>query len=243
MQKLKATDETIQRARERFNRTRQERGFQCKLKIDFDELYELFGNDCNTFSGIAQKFGCTRENIRQLYRKYFAHLFRDKTGRKRRRTATLKRSRMQSKDFSKAPEILKDLAETALAKGLNVERIKRQSSYGRFSTTDLLINGKRCNIHSLSRARKGSPGAKQSYSCFSPSYGKLKEVDFVIVVQKVFPYPQRVFILPKALLEKFMDKPRKYIYVPLQKLPIYYNIRPNIDFWDYLGAWHLLKNF
>lgn len=243
MQKLKATDETIQRARERFNRTRQERGFRCKLKIDFDELYELFRNDCNTFSGIAQKFGCTPENIRQLYRKYFAHLSRDKTGRKRQRTAILKRSRMQSKDFSKAPEILKDLAETALAKGLNVERIRWQSSYGGFSTTILLINRKRCDIHHLSRARKGSLGAKRSYGCFSLSYGKLKEVDFVIIVQKVFPYPRRVFILPKALLKKFMDKPRKCIYVPLQKLPIYRNIQPNIDFWDYLEAWHLLKNF
>lgn len=241
----------IQAARERFKKW----PGPVKSKFTFNQWLELFGEFSNTFQNIAQivktapgkKVSCTKEAIQQLYVKYFAPLFRDcPNGRSRRRFYYLEQQAVRAEDFSGAPEMLREVAKIASVKECVVERIPvsfRGVLIQSFSTRSLLINGKRCDI---CRARHiwMMPRGKRRYSRVNFCVNRLRKHKFLIVLQEVENYPQRVFVIPISILLRRWRKRKKRqtLYIPLKKYPVYHNRFRKLDVWQYLNGWHLLRN-
>lgn len=91
--RLELSDPEVQEAKRIFEKARKE----CHISIrnpsldDFNDLFVLFSNDCNTFTEIAGIKDCSYERIRQLYRDYFVQLFPNRqTGRARRRACLVR---------------------------------------------------------------------------------------------------------------------------------------------------------
>jgi hypothetical protein len=177
-----------------------------------------------SLTALAEKFRCSTEWVRQVALKCG---LRTEDWRK---VARLKKQ--QAIENMQPQRILGLVWDQALAHGLSVKRfVLKMGLWNRGpSSRRLLIQGYRCYV-SISRSACQPSGARK-YA--HHMVVKLK-TDFEILVSDVPDYKRRIFVLPWAEL-KSTD-----IYVPLEKLPVYKNRRPQIDWWAYENAWHLLK--
>lgn len=223
--------------------------YRHKDKTTFDEYLEMFANDCTSFTNIGEdrpeQLRISREMVRLVYRKYFVNLFpRRSGGRVRQKFCTLKRIKIRSRELPTGG-VIKEVAEAAAKNGLTFEKeqVKGQS-LATFKQGVLRLNHKRCLVKSAAKKRQTS-GGKRFYTHLHFHWHKnfLKSADFAVFVQKVPGFPERFFIIPTAdLLKMWGDKKTGDFYIPLERLPVYHNIRPQTDFWQYENAWHLLKD-
>lgn len=232
----------IQAVQERF----EEWPGPAKSTFPFKWWLGVFSRKRNSFREIAESVSCTKENVRQLYRNYFAPLFPGfPNGRSRRRFSNLEQWTVKARDFSNAPEKLRKIAKIARSWGFTVEKNPTFSG-GRpvsFSSCSLLINRKRCSISRITHIWI-MPLGKRLYSHTHISVNTLRKYDFLIVLQEVKDYPRRVFVIPVSILLRRWGKREKRttLCIPLKRYPVYHNCPPKLDFWQYLDAWYLLGN-
>lgn len=238
----------IQMARQKFMR----RSGPLKSRFSFEEWLNLFSQLSNSFAGIAlmartvpgkegKEVVCTGEAVRRLYLRYFASLFPCfPSGRSRRKLYNLNQRALRARDFSEAPELLKEVAEIAKGRGFVVERVL--TSNRSFASQSLVINGKRCDVHKTRNVWAAS-GGKRKYAHLNVYFSRLRKRRFLILIQEVENYPRRVFVIPTSLLLQGWKKGVKSrsLYIPLERYPVYRNHFPKVDVWQYLDAWHLLK--
>lgn len=238
-------DAKVVEARARFEANAQRRH---KDETTFDEYLELFANDCTSFASIGEnrpkRLRLSREMVRLVYRKYFVDLFtRRPGGRVRQKFCALKTIKIKSRELP-TDGAIKEVAEAAVKKGLTFEKEQiKGRSFPVFRKRVLWLNYKRCLVR-LATEKWSPRGTKRFYIPIWWSKNYLKSADFAVIVQKVLGYPERFFIAPTVdLLEIWGDKKTiGSFYIPLEKLPVYQNIRPRIDWWQYENAWHLLKD-
>ena len=127
MQKRMLHDSVVQTARQRFEANRNQQGPLCRL--GFEELFRVFGEDCNSYTALAEQAGVSREAVRYIYNKYFRELVPGrKSGRERQRVCTLERAVHASYDILLGSR-LRPVVEQAQKEGYAVLPIRvRQGS-------------------------------------------------------------------------------------------------------------------
>ena len=74
----------------------------------------------------------------------------------------------------------------------------------------------------------------------------LQESEFQIFIQEISGRQGRIFLVPSSVILSgrfyFSETGYVCIFLPIEKLPIYKNRKPRIDWWQYENAWHLIKN-
>jgi hypothetical protein len=106
-------------------------------------------------------------------------------------------------------------------------------------TPDLLVNGVRCTILNPRRMFTNK-GAVRSYTKTMVSFSTLDSVDMVIIHTTIAGFDPNTFVIPsKVLLRAYFDPPRRraMLWLPVEQLPRYRNLRPRINYWSYLDAW------
>ena len=127
-------DDSVARARRRFERGMAWGARNKKIKLGFYELLGYFANDGMRFRDIGRlacEEGVSRQRIYQLYNEYFRPLSPGKrTGRERERVRILKRHEIAAeaiaRDFS-GEESLAKIAQLAREAGCRVERALQKS--------------------------------------------------------------------------------------------------------------------
>lgn len=246
-QPLTLAHPAVQAAKADFEKGR----YQRKLRYSFDELFEFFKADCVRFSVLESDSGVTHQRLHQIYDRYFRELLENKTGVERREACTLESRLIKIKQAEGAlleSPGLKAVIEKARAAGCEIEVVPKHQ-HGKLSggvlTRILLVNKHRCAFHLARRVWKHSPGTHAFYAPVQVSYRKLVEVDAALFHVAAEGYPERIFVVPSALLREkvFGSSPKKMtktVYLPCLKVPVYHNNYPCIDYWEYEDAWHLL---
>src|SRR5215468_1927337 len=89
------------------------------------------------------------------------------------------------------------------------------------------------------------PEARRSYFQFNLAASVLPNVDAVIFDCAAPRIPRRIFVVPQQVLLSLFEgataSRRMKVYLPTQKLPVYRNQRPRVDYWKYQDAWHHLR--
>jgi len=245
-------DSKVLLAKENFEKTRKSTHHKRKCFLGFDELFELFKNDCNNFEFIGQKAGVSKERIRQIYKEYFKDIFLHRSGgHKRQKMCTLKKWSQEAKELPEDGLIRKIVLEATsrnfstnrIPMRIRVKKSGEQTYYQNkkivgLKKRSLLINNKKCRLLLFTSVLKIG---KHRYTAtrFSPTF--LKKYDFVIITQQTPDYPERVFIIPAEIIFEFAASlETRNLYVPLLKTPVYRNRPSKIDFWRYENAWHLI---
>ena len=108
----------------------------------------------------------------------------------------------------------------------------------------LLVNGHLCSIHLWTTIERTSKCTRRFYISVPLSYYKLMEVEAVLFYTAVPNLPEHVFVVPSALLRARVfgssSQDTKAVYLPVEKLPVYNNVYPRIDYWEYENAWWIL---
>lgn len=242
---------SIGEARQAYNLNRE--SYHGKLP-DFDELFDLFSNDCISFFDIGLKFGLSRgEEVRQIYNKYFKKFLREKSGMARQkvcsRLSKLSKLSSAANKFNQLP-VVKSLLEITGGKleikpvvsyhyrsGVKIKYLQYVKFSGRFIT----INGYKCLVKNVFAWQRMSDYALRLHLRINISRSSLMNTDFLIIVsekdgEKLF------FIIPVSMiLGIFPDKTKRlFICIPSTNI-VYHNQPPRIDFWKYEKAWHLLE--
>lgn len=247
-------DVGVTEARVRFERNTP---YRHKDRTTFDEYLELFASDCNNFTIIGKekprRWRLSREMVRLIYNKYFSDLFPHRSsGRSRNRFCLLKKVAIRARELPTEECLVKEVCEVATRQGLDFKRepklgIKVTSQELYFRIDSVRINNKLCQLHKVTKVFKSSPRAKRFYAHVHISVNSARTAEFIIVQTKIENYPIRFWIIPAAeFLKIFNDKITsgvKYIwlYLPVEKLPVYRNMKPKTDWWKYENAWYLLR--
>jgi hypothetical protein len=233
----------LEKKRRQFNRSKASHGKHTLP--DFDVCLNLFAQECNTFSQLGREWGVTRENVRQIYNRYFRRFLPGrKSGTVRRRVCKLKRQVVTARSLPEG-EVLRFVAETARAAGYETRQIIGAGAVPLKRT--LLIGGKRCHVVYARAATRSSRYARSRYCHYNVSKGYARQCDFLIAIQCVPDWPQRIFIIPSGkFMEAYGGRSRKSgqiidFGIPLQKLPAAGPNPLRIGWRDYLDAWHLLR--
>jgi len=203
-------------------------------RLDLGLYEELFKRPNMTFSAIGRVFGCTGENVRTIYQRHFAEKFPERNGRDRRR-----RHRLEEMGASKEGLFPAHLAAWKMAEGRGLS-VRRLVTNGRGDTfwvgPFILIEGWRCDASLCTRRFTPSDRSRAQYTYHDAR--RADECDFIIVIQRVRRYPQRVFIVPSRQLRAAYPSFR--FYVPLMDVTPYR--KPSRLNWKgYESAWHLLR--
>lgn len=231
----------VERARIRFEMLKKHG--HSKIALNFDELMKLCSNDCNAFAQIAESGEVSRERIRQLYQEIFADITPGRPdGRTRFKVCARKRGIQRAADDFKHYSKFTLIIEEATKRGYEIKPVltkySRRPNRKYFSKTKLLINSYLVGVvKTTSQCKAG----KRTYFVL-PVGSAIKVTKFMIgiVGEKS---ESKIYIIPtEILLELLGDRNKFYIYIPVKKLPPYHNMRPRVDWWQYLDAWHLLIN-
>ncbi len=243
-QVLTLKDPAVKAAKREWNKWQRRR--HRKLNLTFDALFELYREYHYRMSDIAEILGITCERACQIYNGCFRELFGGESGKDRKRMADLE-SRFAKVEQRTAELFAKEkrraLIGKARAAGCEVEavrRFKKGMLCGVYPNL-LLVNGRLCSIHLWTITKKTCGRLRRSYIGVPISYYALMEVEAVLFYTAVPNLPEHVFIVPSALLREKVFGPlfrdTKIVYLPVEKLPVYNNVRPRIDYWEYEDAW------
>jgi len=239
---LSKIEDPVERARIRFELLKKHGN--SKIALNFDELMKLYANDCNTFIQIAGPGEVSRERIRWLYQTIFADITPGRPdGTTRRKVCTRKRDIKRVDDAFKCHSRFTLIAKKAMKIGYKIKPVFIKEKHGRdrtgFSKIKLSINGCLVKIARIKRQRR--IGKRIYFPLFLHIGSTIKATEFVIGVVGEESRP-KIYIIPiKILLELSRGRSSFHIFIPTEKLPPYHNIRPRVDWWQYLDAWHLLK--
>lgn len=217
-------------------------------KVTFDELLMLFSSDCQTFTLIAKKYQCSNENVRRIYKKYFAKFFsRRPNGHKRRAMCTLKKRTLRKREVveREPEEHFAEIVSFAKQNGLEVKRVPLvDGNYFNTARSSLRISNKICGIHVLAHLHIPNRSSKRIYTAFNIRRGGLEKIAFQIILQRIPEEESRIYIIPSSiLLKEFGEKQSKIFYLPVgESLYKERNLYRKTDFKQFIGAWHLLKD-
>jgi hypothetical protein len=239
-------DIKVARFRRRFEKDMTRYRDLRKTALQFDELLDLFANDCLTFAEIGRRLGeeaLSRERVRQIYNKYFRGFFpRRRGGRLRRRVCALRRRHIAAKDFA-GNEALAKIYRLAGKAGVAVEKaFIAGSRQPRFRRKGALIGGALYVIH---HAKILFHQRRRSYARALLRVSTLHRAAGVIVLQETGS-GERVFIFPsRDILETYSREIEARgeicLFIPTEKLPVYRNRKPRLDWWKYENAWPGIK--
>jgi hypothetical protein len=239
----------VQAAKAKWDAATKIAGSRRKHSLTFEDLFEYFKADCVRHARIAELAGVTREAIRQIYNKYFRELF-DKSGKERVHACTLETrfvqiKRSENELFQQNP-LFKVIVDKARAAGCVVEALPvcfRSGLAGKVSSENLLINGHLCSLHCLT-GRAGNKRLIRCYTHTNISYSTMMEAKALILHTAVNGFQERTFVVPTANLRRVHRSAMKgastHIVLPTERLPVYNNQHPKVDYWQYEDAWHLL---
>ena len=220
-----------------------------KHALSFNQLFRWFKDDRVRFSEIAMASGLSIERIRQIYQRYFQHLFGKRTGRDRYHSYKwqLIHERFQHKQAEVfAQDHFHSVIEHARAASCTIESVA--TSYGNHIPTvkikSLMVNNHLCSVLQARRT-KNDKGSRRFYAQFAVARSVLERVDAVIFHCAPPGMQRRIFVVPQdVILALFGTTSGRTVslYFPLRKLPVYRNQRPRVDLWQYEDAWHLLKS-
>jgi len=223
----------------------------------FDELFDLFSNDCNTLTSIGQRFGLARADIRQIYNKYFRKFLRGKSGIARKKICSrLSKLNVITGKFNQLPMVglLLEITDGRLeikpvvsysyrsyrSQGGKSKKVKYLCGI-KPSKKFAMINGHKCLVKNVSDWQYMTDYALRAHLSVTVSRNSLMSADFLIIIsekdgEKLF------FIVPvSAILEIFPDKIKYWrVYISSTNV-VYHNNSPRIDFWKYEKAWHFLE--
>lgn len=204
------------------------------------KLYSLLARNCESFVDIGKEYELSRERIRQIYERRIAPFLPHKSGRERQRQCTLTRIHL-----ARFPKATLAVWREARKCNITVSHINSTNSIGRVFTlgTKLTLNGKRCGISSISNQFTPTTSYRK-YARLAVTTKSLRKFDFLICVLYITKSKKQFFIIPTAdLLSASYSKSEHYcFYLPYEILPVYNNIRPKLDWYSYINAWHLLKD-
>lgn len=222
---------------------------RTKILCGFDWWFERFQNDCLSFQAIGVEAGykpeAAREAARQIFNRYFSDLLSNRpNGRIRQKFCSLKTSRLKSLDYTEAIPSVQKICRLASELGYKVElETKLYGNKYVVMATSIVVNGWHTKVYSHTGICW--PNGKSGVPYFSTTLNRnvVKKYHFVIVYQEV-PGPERVYIIPTSILLQCWpeEKALKVFNIPLvEEYRVYNNRHPQIDYAQYLNAWHLLK--
>jgi len=202
--------------------------------------------ECNSFTEVGRIFGITKWAVSKTYTKRLAPYLPQKGGYDRKRTCTI--ARHQAKPL---PEFPLEVWKEARKHGILVARsLSVVNSKYRTQTRELLLNDKLSKIRFLRNKVSCKAAVNCAYAHAQISVTSLSDYKFQIIVVEVEGFARRYFVIPSEVIafnrKSYYSQKRRceeyYINLPLQKVPIYKNIKPITDWWQYENAWNLLKD-
>lgn len=231
---LSLTDSSVQAVRDRYESAHG--SSNRKIRLSFDELFECFQNTEIRHTVIAERAGVTRENIRRLYQRYFAALFKESPRDRYKSAATQQRQTTLQNQIKFEPK-LKELVRSALGVNCSVSATIRR---GRYLCTSLLtINGYKCDVH-CSDCIRTIKGRRYLAVCITRS---ISCNHAFVICTLTHNDCTRIWIIPSSLINKcyLQNRHRITLNIPIDKRPVYRNCLPRIPWGDYENAWHLLR--
>jgi|GEM_PF-4626655 len=222
-------DHVVQAAKARFERN----AYRRKGSLSFEQLFELFGNDCSSMEDIAGLDGTTKQAVNFLYHRYFRGLTSRKDGHHRRKICIIKK-RIAAKKSEPVDGVVRKIWLIAKKEGFKVGKALGKDRKSWFLTQTISIENKNCRVHHLQRA------SSKGHARLNANSPLLKRHEFLIVIRTIPGFPETIFIIPtKVILEVLGERSNRKIDLPCKKdnhLP-----KPRVDFWQYEQAWHLLR--
>ncbi len=129
------------------------------------------------------------------------------------------------------------IIEEATAQGLVVEPLMREDGKHERKRT-LLVNETKCGIFNT-RNRITSPLTGGTYSRLAIYEDRLFQFTVAIIVQEHRDQRQ-VWIIPSSVLCKLLIGKRATMYLPTGP-ETHSNRSPIINWWEYAGAWNILR--
>ncbi len=203
----------------------------------FDELLKFFRDGSLSFENIGVHLGVSRQRIWQLYTKYFKE-FCDSTIRSKEAKVNKKKQEYKERLF-KEDEVIRTIRTRVNELGHTIEPVYRR--WAGAMCSKVIINGYLCSIRVIKNRFTPSKRTKRVYNHVSILRKTVQKVSFVIVCVEESNAIVRIFVLPSSILLAQFSGNEISVYTPIEKLPPYNNSRPRINYWEYEGAWHLLK--
>ncbi len=192
-------------------------------RATFDELLNVFREDCTNFTHIGKELGISREMVRRVYQRFFAgYLPRRPNGNTRRVVCTRKRHSQMVRTSLENDARLVHLFQKCLEKGINVDPVRSKNGL-RHNSRLIKLNGHVCKLLVGSEFN--------GYYRFQVTN---KKYDFLILqVQN----GEEFLVIPASIL----NQSRVYIPTRLGRSSYHKKSAVKVEWLDYLEAWHLLK--
>ena len=194
------------------------------------DLVSLLRQNCNTYESIGNKYGVTRERVRQ-WRNKIAPWF-DLPTEKYIRTKTCALQRLLS---SPPPVKIQPIFEALKARGLTPKLYITRRPVKRI----LFLNGHKCRLSWIKTLSKSNHPTSYWHARFSRS---TQELFFLVFLGDPI---QAIYVFPRDILFGAYSKDKNgniYCFIPASGEPSgYNNIFPRIHWPDYKEAWHLLE--
>jgi len=224
-------------------RGRYEKSQKTKIKLSFDELYQMFSNGSLSFRAIAQKVGVSSQRIHQLWEWHFCRLFPNIGGGKDRRKMAIARKLRQKEREDPTIPLLRRVAVRARSFGHSV--FQAIDDRGNVYKKRLMIGDKPCAISSLSNLYMRAQKSSRFYSRGNLSITTIRKNSFLIIERQGGSKEYEYFIVPTStLLENYLlgKRHRPFsIYVPSERFSYTQRDQPKVNFWSFHEAWHLLR--
>lgn len=240
------THPAVRAAKARWNESKRYCARHSKRKVTFEQYFAYFRKGILNVR-IAELVGLSSERIRKIYDQYFRQLFGGKSGRERMKAIALENRIANLKYLERRlfndNATVKKIVRQARGAGCTVEAVSGYSMY-KVMHKYLLIDGHRCSVHRATY-KMLIPGMKSYYARVAVRCSSITEEKAIIIHSAIPGEVERTFVIPTVALRKampvIMKRERTWIYLPTKKIPAYRNHLPQMDFWRYEGAWHLLR--
>lgn len=232
---------TVEHARATYTAKRQ------KCKLSYDELWDMFEQDV-PLRVIGEKAGVSYYMVSLLYRDYFAKWMNPEwdTARARRVGLTKLREEAGVQLAIKQLRVYKLIEPIIDEYKLEVQGVRSKNTAGASIPRErlLLINNKLVHFHLCDKAHIAASEQRPYYRMYVTGSG-LENSDFTVLIANDEEHTQRIYVFPNELLIAHLrglnnKRNRKLFYPPVYQLAPYRNMKPAIDYWEYLDAWHLI---
>lgn len=188
---------SVEEMREYYN------SFSHLHSLSFDELFDLFSSDCNSFASIGRIANLSRERVRQIYHCYFKPLFPNRpSGRKRQKFCKLKRTKVLETNLGPSDDNFVGLiARIADEKGIGF-KLKVRKSKLHVRNSIIFLNRKLCKIK-VSRDYGSKHGNPHRYRWYIRS--ERNQPDFYILLGVDQSQVNALYIVPHSEIPKSGD--------------------------------------
>lgn len=208
-----------------------------RIRMPYDDLLSLFTDESRNWCDIARTLGVTPQAVRQLYQRFFQPVI-GKSGLELRR----QRARQAREEVVRelpTDTVLRVVALAAEKAGLTVRQV---ASGDWLRQRALQIQEHLCRVHhcvSMVGPPKDPHAIHVKTDFLRPSGAPYAAY---VVYAAVPGRRRRFFVVPRYVVNR-MPQHGDYVHawIPLERRPVYHNIRPRVDWLRYENAWHLLE--